>query len=565
MPRVLRRCSAPASSSAAPRRDEPLLGPPVGGVERGAGGRAGARRSGSTLQLEPERRRERREAPRASAGRASRGRGTGTARRALDERARDRLVRREHELLDHPVRAVALGSIVMPVIAPSTSRRIFGSGRSKSTLPRARRRRLEADAQAVGDEQHRRDLRAGSPRRARPVSRNSAHLRVGSRAAERITAVGEPRAGGLALRGRSPGSRDCTSRSSPRPQRAEVVRQRLREHREHAVGEVDARPARARLAVERVARPRRSARRPRCGRRAGSRRRGSSGTAIASSKSRAVSPSIVTGRRVVESLAALRLLGGHRVGKRLGRLEGLVGERQRRGRAAGRRPRCPPRARRAARAPRSPCPRRAPTGRSRAGPRPSPPRRPARPSETPPARGRRAGSSGRRRRRTRRGPARGTARRSAGCGDRGSTTTSPSRSPLASLARDPRGDDVPLHRPARAPGRDEQVRAPSSGTTKPYPSRCIWRRPRSNPPDSEGRSRLSRVLAIPPPAAGPSRARAGSRDGPRARRRCAGGSRASEMRTVGIGLQEREERRGRRFPIETTRHALSLTLSKRGC
>ena len=118
-----------------------------------------------------------------------------------------------------------------------------------------------------------------------------------------------------------------------RPQRAQIVRQRLGQHRHDAVREIHRVAAPRRLAVERAARrrhrPRHRRSRRRCASRPGLAGSGSGSAQTASSKSRASSPSIVTSAR---SRRSARPLGEDRRGARPGRL----GLGQRRGRELGR-------------------------------------------------------------------------------------------------------------------------------------------------------------------------------------------------------------------------------------
>ena len=164
---------------------------------------------------------------------------------ALGQQPRDLLVGRDHEVLDEPVR--------LGLLARAATRR------------RARRRRSETPARtsrARAPTAHRRrscsaaETRAGRGERRRPrlerrlvagedpVDALVVQARVGAdrRAVER-------RAHDVGAR-RSRARRSPPRARSPRHERAGVVGQRLGQHRLDAAGDVDARPAPRRLAVD---------------------------------------------------------------------------------------------------------------------------------------------------------------------------------------------------------------------------------------------------------------------------------------------------------------------------
>ena len=175
--------------------------------------------------------------------------------------ARDRLVGGEHALLDQAMRHVALGAGDLLGTAAQVEEDLR---LGQVEVDRAARRRRASSAAA-----RRSACSSGSTQRAEGGA--GARVAIGERAPDLGVreACGAPHdaveeLGGARASARHRGrAAPPAPADPPRAQAAEVVRQLLGQHRDHAIREVDARAARAGLAIDAV-RPRaRSARRRR--------------------------------------------------------------------------------------------------------------------------------------------------------------------------------------------------------------------------------------------------------------------------------------------------------------
>ena len=267
---------------------------------------------------------------------------------ALLEAARDRLVGGQHELLDHRIRLPLAG------IAP---RFTDVAHQPRIVVVELDERLGDVEVQRAAREPRRAQLAGEACRCARSAGRNGSYLRrlprVSPPSAAATPGIVEARARMNHRRARSHVSIDlgvaievdAHDHRQPiflRDQRADVRRQRLRQHRDRAVGQVDAAAAAPRLAVERRCPRARSARRRRPRPTAAMPPLGRLSIATASSKSRAVSGSIVVNRTCAQVGAVGAIGVAHLARKAVGdardrRRETLP---RRRRRPAPSRPRC---------------------------------------------------------------------------------------------------------------------------------------------------------------------------------------------------------------------------------